>query len=72
MNQVPTSEIVQTSLARKFQTNLEDYKSEVDALAKMVLNNGVDFIYDHCQNLRTNVHLAIEYRIEELHNIGDD
>lgn len=71
MKQKPT-EIIQSSLVREFKDNLNKCNGKVYELKKKLTNNGIDFINEHCQELKTKVHLAIEYRKQELDKFGDE
>ena len=64
-------EIMHSALVEEFKKKLNESKLEADELQQMLLNNGNDFVYNYCQKLRTDVSLGIEYKIEEIHNIGD-
>ena len=64
-------EVIQSALVEDFKKKLNESKLEEDELQQMLLNNGNDFVYNYCQKLRTDVSLAIEYKIEEIHNISD-
>ena len=64
-------EVIQSALVEDFKKKLNESKLEADELQQMLLNNGNDFVYNYCQKLRTDVSLAIEYKIEEIHNISD-
>ena len=64
-------EIILSAAVRDFKTKLNECKLEADELGFMLLNNGNDFVNKYCQQLRTDVHLAIEHKIEEIHKISD-
>ena len=59
-------------MVREFKDNLNKCNVKVYELKKKLTNNGIDFINEHCQELRTKVHLAIEYRKQELDKFGDE
>ena len=64
-------EVIQSTLVEEFKKKLKESKLEADELQQMLLNNRNDFVYNYCQKLRTDVSLAIEYKIEEIHDISD-
>ena len=55
----------------EFKKSLEKSKEKSNELEQMVINNGSDFVYDYCQELRYELDLAIEYRKKELDEIRD-
>ena len=71
IKQKPT-EVIQSNLVREFKNDLKKYNEEVKYFEKMITNNGADFVYDHCQKLRTEVHLAVEYRIQDIRKLSDE
>ena len=64
-------EIVQSKIIKEFKTNLEKCKKKSNEIKQMIVNDGIDFVFDYCQQLRLDLDIAIEYRKKELDEIGD-
>ena len=64
-------EIVQSKIIKEFKTNLEKCKNKSNEIQQMIVNDGMDFVFDYCQQLRLDLDIAIEYRKKELDEIGD-
>ena len=64
-------EIVQSKIIKEFKTNLEKCKKKSNEIEQMIGNDGIDLVFDYCQQLRLDLDIAIEYRKKELDEIDD-
>jgi heme oxygenase len=65
------NELAPNGRVKKLIEDLETNQKKFIELKNFKTNGGVDNLYEFCLELRTDVHLATEKRILEIHNQRD-
>jgi hypothetical protein len=57
---------------KKLQVNLDLNREKLIILKSFLINKGVDKVQEHCANIRLDVHLAAEIKVNEIEQLGQE
>ena len=71
MLQQQPGEVEQSLFVKQFKKKLNECQARIYEVENTFVKNGADKVKEYCQNLRLEIQLATEQRINEMHLLSD-